>query len=203
MTEVHKRICVFGASSSSIPESCIDFAYSLGELLAKNDMGLVFGAGRSGLMGACARGAHSGNGEIIGIIPEKLNIPGIYYEYCTERIETPTMHQRKALMDEKADAFVALPGGFGTIEELMKVMTLKQLGYHNKPIVIANIDDYYSSLLGQFACCVRDGYTNKEFLKLYSVANTPEEVIKEINSHASLVTEGVIEEALRERIGSA
>lgn len=203
MTAVKKRICVFGASSSTIPKSCIDFAYSLGELLAKFDMGLVFGAGRSGLMGACARGVHSGGGEIIGIIPEKLNIPGIYYEYCTERIETPTMHERKALMEEKADAFVALPGGFGTVEELMEVLTLKQLGYHAKPIVIANTDNYYSSLLDQFARCVRDGYTNKEFLKLYSVADTPERVIEEINSNASTVAAADIEKALRERIGSA
>ena len=164
-----RYICVFGASNSAIPKEHIEFAEELGAALAKNGFALVFGAGTTGLMGAAARGAHSEGGEIIGVIPKKLNVPGIYFEHCTERIETPTMHERKALMEDKSDAFIALGGGFGTLEELMEVITLKQLGYHSKPSVIVNINGYYDNLLAQFRRCVSDGFTNELFLGLYKV----------------------------------
>lgn len=163
------NVCVFGASNNRIPGVYVDFAERFGARLAAEGMGLVFGAGRTGLMGASARGAFSGGGRIIGVIPKKLNVPGIYFEHCTERLETPTMHERKALMEELSSAFVALSGGFGTIEELMEVITLKQLGYHSKPIVIVNINGYYDNLLAQFRRCVSDGFTNELFLGLYKV----------------------------------
>ena len=91
------NVCIFGASSSNIPECYIEFAEKLGHRLASDGHGIVFGAGRTGLMGAAARGAYSAGGKIIGVIPEKLNIPGIYFEHCTERIQTATMHERKQL----------------------------------------------------------------------------------------------------------
>lgn len=163
------NVCVFGASNNRIPGVYVDFAERFGARLAEEGMGLVFGAGRTGIMGASARGAHSKGGRIIGVIPKKLNVPGIYFEHCTERLETPTMHERKALMEELSSAFVALSGGFGTLEELMEVITLKQLGYHSKPIVIVNINGYFDNLLAQFRRCVSDGFTNELFLGLYKV----------------------------------
>ncbi len=177
------RICVFGASSEQIPQASKDFAYELGILLAENGFGLVFGAGTSGLMGACARGVHLKNGEIIGVIPEKLNKPGIYFEFCTERIETKTMHERKALMEELSSGFIALPGGFGTLEELMEVLTLKQLGYHSKPIIIANLSGYYDAIIEQFERCVADGFTHPAFMELFTVAATPEQIIEQLKSY--------------------
>ena len=172
------NVCVFGASNNKIPDIYVDFAERFGARLAEEGMGLVFGAGRTGLMGASARGAYSKGGRIIGVIPKKLNVPGIYYEHCTERLETPTMHERKALMEELSSAFVALSGGFGTLEELMEVITLKQLGYHSKPIVIVNINGFYDNLLAQFGRCVSDGFTNELFLGLYTVVTDVDGAIK-------------------------
>ena len=194
--EKDTNVCIFGASNSCIPESYIRFAEELGARLAREGFGMVFGAGTTGLMGAAARGMHSEGGRIIGVIPKKLNVPGIYFEHCTERIETGTMHERKALMEDLSSAFIALPGGFGTIEELMEVMTLKQLGYHAKRIVIVNIHGYYDNLLKQFERCVDDGFTNGLFLSLYRVALTVDEVIRALNEPDSTPLPDKIKEAL-------
>ena len=137
---------------------------------------MVFGAGRTGLMGAAARGAYSAGGKIIGVIPEKLNIPGIYFEHCTERIQTATMHERKQLMESRSDAFVALSGGFGTLEELLEVLTLKQLGYHNLPVIIVNINGFYDPLIAQFERCVAEGFTDKHFMNLFCSVTSIEAV---------------------------
>lgn len=191
-----KRVCVFGASNSAIPNEHIEFAESLGAALAKNGLALVFGAGTTGLMGACARGAHREGGEIIGIIPEKLNVPGIYFEHCTERIETATMRERKALMEDMSDAFIALGGGFGTLEELMEVITLKQLSYIDKEIIIVNLDGFYDNLLAQFERYVRDGFTHELFLQLYTVVNTVDGAIEALFSAKERVMPDKMQEAL-------
>ena len=149
-----------------VKQQYIEFAEKLGHRLASDGHGMVFGAGRTGLMGAAARGAYSAGGKIIGVIPEKLNIPGIYFEHCTERIQTATMHERKQLMESRSDAFVALSGGFGTLEELLEVLTLKQLGYHNLPVIIVNINGFYDPLIAQFERCVAEGFTDKHFMNL-------------------------------------
>ena len=191
-----KYVCVFGASNSSIPQAHIDFAEELGAALARRGYALVFGAGTTGLMGAAARGAHANGGEIIGVIPKKLNVPGIYFEHCTERIETATMHERKALMEDKSDAFIALGGGFGTLEELMEVITLKQLGYMDKEIIIVNIDGFYDSLLAQFDRFVNDGFTHGLFLNLYTVANDVDSVIAALDSYEARILPDKMEQAL-------
>ena len=190
------NVCIFGASNDCIPKYCIDFAERLGARLARENMGHVFGAGRTGIMGAAARGAYSEGGRIIGVIPKKLNVPGIYFEHCTERIETATMHERKALMEEMSDAFVALSGGFGTLEELMEVITLKQLSYHSKHIVIVNLDGYYDHLIEQFRRCVADGFTNELFLKLFTVTDSVDGVIEALRSDDDIVMPDKMQEAL-------
>lgn len=172
----YMNVCIFGASSSNIPECYIEFAEKLGHRLASDGHGIVFGAGRTGLMGAAARGAYSAGGKIIGVIPEKLNIPGIYFEHCTERIQTATMHERKQLMESRSDAFVALSGSFGTLEELLEVLTLKQLGYHNLPVIIVNINGFYDPLIAQFERCVAEGFTDKHFMNLFCSVTSIEEV---------------------------
>ncbi len=172
-----KNICVYGASSSRIDEKYFKAAFDTGRLIAKAGFGLVFGAGDSGLMGAAARGAYSEGGRIIGVIPEKLNKKGVYFENCTERIETPTMHERKATMEYLSMGFIALAGGFGTMEELLEVMTLKQLSYIDPALVLRNADGYYDPLLAQFDRSMAEGFTHPEYKSLYFAAKTPEEAV--------------------------
>ena len=172
-----KNICVFGASSDRIDGVFRRAAREVGRLVAEAGYGLVFGAGDSGLMGEAARGAAGACGDIIGVIPEKLNKKGIYFEGCTHRIETPTMHERKQTMERLSCGFIALAGGFGTIEELMEVLTLKQLSYIDAAIVILNTDGYYGPLVAQLEKSMEKGFTHKDFRALYAVAQTPEEAV--------------------------
>ena len=139
------NICIYGAASKTLDEKYIKAVENLGYILAKRNHGLIFGGGRNGLMGAAARGVTKGGGKIQGVIPsffKEENIEGIY-DKCDELIFTETMAQRKAKMEDLADAFVIVPGGIGTFEELFEVLTLKQLGRHNKAIVFYDIKDYY------------------------------------------------------------
>ena len=175
---MERNICIFGASSSNIDNAYFEDAYEVGRLIARSGFGMVFGAGGRGLMGAAARGCFEAGGRIIGVIPEKLNKPGIYYENCTERIETKTMHERKALMESLSCGFIALGGGFGTLEEFMEVLTLKQLSYMDPAIVLLNTRGYYESLIRQLEHCVEEGFTNKDFSAIYHVASTPEEAVR-------------------------
>lgn len=178
MTEMtEKNICIFGASSSNIGSIYLGAAFETGRLIAEAGFGLVFGAGDSGVMGAAARGADGSGGRITGVIPEKLNRKGIYFERCTERIETKTMHERKSLMEELSDGFIALAGGYGTIEEFMEVLTLKQLKYFDKPIVLLNTNGYFDPLIRQLGRCVEEGFTSKAHGALYFVAKDPEEAV--------------------------
>lgn len=172
-----RRICVFGASSNRIDEAFLSDAYKTGELIAKRGFGLVFGAGDSGAMGMAARGAASAGGSIIGVIPEKLNRPGIYFEDCTEKIVTPTMHERKSSMERLASGFIALGGGFGTIDEFMEVLVHKQLGYFDKPVVLLNTRGYYSHLIAQLGACIGESFASPDSALLYHVADTPEEAV--------------------------
>ena len=142
------KICVFGASSTYIDKKYIDTVEEFAYTLAKRGHSLVFGAGKNGLMGAAARGIKRGGGHIHGVIPKffrEAEVEPIYSE-CDELTFTETMSERKRIMEDDADAFVIVPGGVGTFEEYFEVLTLKQLGRHNKAIVIFNIDGYYDEL---------------------------------------------------------
>lgn len=173
-----KKICVFGASCSNVDKEYIDGAYALGRAMARRGVGLVFGGGNTGLMGAAARGAHDGGGSVTGVIPERLNRPGVAYPCCDELIVTPDMHARKAKMEELSDGFIALPGGYGTLEELLEVLTLNQLGYITAPVAILNTRGYYTKLISQLRECVKEGFTAAPCLDIFSVAGTPEEAIE-------------------------
>lgn len=175
--DTERNICVFGASSNSIDEAFKRDAYEVGRLIAECGFGLVFGAGDSGLMGQAARGAHSAGGRIIGVIPEKLNKKGVYFENCTERIETPTMHERKAKMESLSMGFITLAGGFGTIEEFMEVLTLKQLSYIDPALVLLNTNGYFDPLIEQLERCFGEGFAHEGFAGLYHVSATPEDAV--------------------------
>ena len=138
--------------------------------------------GRTGLMGACARGVQAKGGRITGVIPKKLNVPGIAFEHCDELIVTEDMHTRKATMERLSGAYIALPGGIGTLEELLEVLTLNQLGYLSAPVVIFNQNGYYDALIGQLRACVEQEFADASCLRLFAVADTPEEAVRALQA---------------------
>lgn len=166
---MRRFVCVYASSSKWLDETYVNAATALGQALAARGIGLVYGAGAEGLMGALARGAAGAGGTVVGVVPEKMNVDGVIYDGCTELFVTRTMRERKALMEEKADAFVALPGGFGTFEELLEIITLKQLGYHQKPIAILNTNGYYDALIEQFDTAVAQKFASPDVLTLFGV----------------------------------
>lgn len=186
---MNKVICVYSSSSWAIDPVYFDAASALGrEIAAKGDL-FLFGGGLTGLMGACARSVHQHNGQVIGIIPEALNIKGIVYDKCDELVVTKGMRERKATMDERSDAFIALPGGFGTMEEILEIITLKQLRYHNKPIVILNINNFYDKLLEQFHTVIRQHFAKTECNELFFVTEDVSSALEYIDSYAPPVFE--------------
>lgn len=174
------NVCVFGASSTEIDKSYIEATEALGEALASRSHTLVYGAGGSGLMGAVARGMTRCNGTVIGVVPSFFKVDGILYERCDEIVYTDTMRERKQIMDERSDAVVVAPGGIGTYEEFFEIYTLKQLGKHNKPIVIFNINGYYDQLLRLLEHTVDEKFMQASCLDMYTVATTPEEVLAQL-----------------------
>lgn len=165
------NICVFGAASSEIDDKYIKAVELMGETLAKSGHNLVFGAGGQGLMGAAARGFKKGNAKLVGVIPEFFKDADIeaIYEECDELIYTDSMRERKAKMEELADAFIIVPGGIGTFEELFEVLTLKQLGRHKKSIVIYNVDGYYDSMESMLDHSIDEHFVRENCKMLYSV----------------------------------
>lgn len=178
-----KTICVYSSSSSAIDKIYFDTAYKLGKEIALRNDCFLFGGGLTGLMGAVAKAVHENNGRVIGVIPEALNVKGIVYESCDELIVTKDMRTRKAVMDERSDAFIALPGGYGTLEELSEIITLKQLHYHSKPIVILNIDSYYDKLIEFFEHIIDKKFAKRECEGLYFTANSVEKALDYIDSY--------------------
>lgn len=182
-----KVICVYSSSSCIVDKHYFELAAELGRQIALRKDAMLFGGGMIGLMGATAEAVHKHNGEVIGVIPEALNIKGVVYEYCDELIETPGMRERKAAMDERSDAFIALPGGYGTLEEILEIITLKQLKYHHKPIVILNINGFYDKLLDMFDNIIEQKFAKEDCKKLYFVAHNVVEALEYIDSYKPVV----------------
>jgi len=181
------NVCVYGASSTQIDASYITATEQLGEALAAAGHRLVYGAGGSGLMGAVARGMTRGGGHITGVVPSFLKVDGILYEHCDEMVYTDTMRQRKQVMEERSDAFIVTPGGIGTYEEFFEIYTLKQLGRHQKPIIIYNIGGYFDSLLEMLAFTVKEKFMQESCLHLYTVATTPQQVLTQLSQLETIV----------------
>ena len=153
-----ERICVFCGSQTGHDPVYIEAARTTGRLLAHRGIGLVFGGGHVGMMGAVAEAALAAGGEAIGVIPQGLVRRELAYEGLTELIVTHTMHERKQRMADLSDAFMALPGGFGTFEEFCEIITWAQLGLHQKPCGLLNVKGYYDPLLAMFDHAVREGF---------------------------------------------
>ena len=170
-----KAICVYCSSSNRIHADYFEAASRAGRLLAERGHTLVYGGGRVGLMGAVARAVHERGGRVVGAIPEALRqVEGVAYELADELVITATMQERKAILFTRADAFLVLPGGFGTLEELLEVLTLRVLGYHHKPIALVNTAGFYDPLLGFFEHVYADGFAREQVRALYHVAESPE-----------------------------
>lgn len=178
------KICVFGAASYEIDKSYIDAVEKLGEEMAKRGHALVFGAGGNGLMGAAARGVTKGGGEIYGVIPTFFRDETIelIYDKCTELIYTETMAERKAKMEDLAEAFIITPGGIGTLEEFFQVLTLKQLGRHVKPIVILDVNGYYKKLEAFLDTALDQKFINANCKDLYYYAKSAEDAVSYIEN---------------------
>jgi len=172
-----KTVVVYGASSADAEKVFVDAAFQLGSLIAKSGKRLVSGAGSTGLMAAVENGALAAGGISIGIIPQFMVDNGWLHEGLTEVRVTATMHERKNMMAEMADAVVALPGGTGTFEELFEIITWKMLGLFVKPIIILNTDHYYDPLLDMLDRTAQRHFMNPVFKKLWAVAQTPEEAL--------------------------
>ncbi|HEY8350575.1 MAG TPA: TIGR00730 family Rossman fold protein [Clostridia bacterium] len=176
-------ICVYASSSNLVDKEYMDIATRLGEAIARNGDTLLFGGGVRGLMGAAAMAVHRLNGRVVGIIPEALNVKGVVYEMCDELVVTKSLRERKAIMDERSDAFIALPGGFGTLEELLEIITLKQLKYHNKPIVILNHGGFFDAMLEQFEHIIDRHFAKPESSLLYHVTQDVEDALEYIDTY--------------------
>ena len=170
-----KTICVYCSSSDRVEARYFEAATEAGRLLAARGHALVYGGGSVGLMGAVARAVHEGGGRVVGAIPERLKrIEGVAYEWADELVVTATMQERKAVLFTRADAFLVLPGGFGTLEELLEVLTLRTLGYHDKPIALVNTAGFYRPLLDLFEHVYAGRFARERVRALYHVADTPE-----------------------------
>lgn len=166
-----KKVCIFASAANTQNEIYNKSAFELGSKLAKNGFTMIFGAGGTGLMGQCAKGLKSFGGHLIGVIPEFLIAPGICFNDIDQTIVTKTMHERKQTMENMSDAFIALPGGFGTFEEILEVITLKLVCEHAKPIVILNPCGYYDKLKGAFDFIFAEKFADISFADTFFFAN--------------------------------
>jgi uncharacterized protein (TIGR00730 family) len=175
-----RRVCVFTGSQVGNRPGYAEHARRLGRLLAEHGIGLVYGGGSVGLMGVIADAALEAGAEVIGVIPEVLMIREVTHPGLTDLRVVDTMHERKALMNELSDAFIAMPGGFGTLDELFEAITWAQLGLHRKPIGILNIDGYYDGLLAFLEHAAAEAFILPVYLQLLTVATDPEHLLQRV-----------------------
>lgn len=177
-----KSIAVFCGSREGVEPSYMKEAKVLGRLLAKENIDLIYGGSRVGLMGAVADAVIEAGGKAIGVIPKKLMTVEIAHEHITELHVVEGMHERKAMMASLADGFIALPGGSGTLEEWFEVLTWAQIGYHQKPCSLLNTKNYYTPLLQMFDHMIEQGFVKKEYKQLIIVEQEPENLIERLKT---------------------
>ena len=173
-----KNVCVYSASSTKIAPVYFAVAEELGHLLASKGINLINGAGSIGLMAATSNAALASGGTVTGVIPQFMVEQGWHHTGLTQLIETGTMHERKRLMADMSDGVIALPGGCGTLEELLEIITWKQLGLYLKPIVVLNVDGYFNPLLEMLQKAIDENFMRPEHGNIWVVAETPEEAVQ-------------------------
>jgi uncharacterized protein (TIGR00730 family) len=172
-----KRICVFCGSSPGARPEYLHAAAALGQALARHHLGLVFGGGRVGIMGHIARATLAAGGEVIGVIPRTLVSREVGFTELTDLRIVETMHERKALMMELSDGFIALPGGLGTIEEFFEVLTWGQLGLHQKPCGLLNVNDYYDHLVAFLDTIHTEQFVDAEHRAMVLLEDDPDRLL--------------------------
>lgn len=175
-------IAVFCASSDGNDARIIEAATELGEILAKRNIKLIYGGSKLGLMGRVAEGALENGGDVTGVIPDFLKTKEVVHNGLPELITTEDMHERKLKMHDLSDGFIALPGGFGTFEELFEIITWGQLGLHQKPIGLLNVNGYYDDLIEMLKNMVRKGLLKKDNFELLLIAENTEELLEKMHN---------------------
>ena len=192
-----KRITVFCGSSSGSYEIYEVIARSVGEELANDNIEVVYGGAKVGLMGAVANGALAKGGQVIGVLPNFLKTKEIAHQGLTELISVESMHERKTKMNELCDGVIALPGGFGTLEELFEMLTWAQLGLHSKPIGILNINGYYDSLITLVDTMIDNGFIKNIHKDMILISNEVDDLIDKMkNYNAPIVEKWISKETL-------
>jgi uncharacterized protein (TIGR00730 family) len=179
---VLRRVCVFCGSSPGVHPGYAGAAAAMGEVLATQEIGLVYGGGRVGLMGALADAALAAGGEVIGVIPEHMTSREIAHHDLSDLRVVGSMHERKALMYELADGFVALPGGLGTLEELFEILTWCQLGLQVKPSGLLDVDGYFSRLVEFLDHVTAEGFIKEVHRRLVVVEERPDRLLDEMRA---------------------
>jgi uncharacterized protein (TIGR00730 family) len=177
-----RRICVFCGSNKGLEQSYVDATKQLGRAFADQGIKLVYGGGHVGLMGVVADSVIDAGGKAIGVIPQALVDRELAHGRLTELHVVNSMHERKALMSELSDAFIALPGGFGTLEEFAEILTWSLLGFQKKPSGLLNVDGYYDSLIEFFDNAVQKGFISKTHRSLVLVSKDPLDMLQQIKS---------------------
>lgn len=170
-------VCVYSASSTKIDQTYFNAATELGQLLAKKEIRLINGAGSIGLMRAVADASLQAGGKVTGVIPRFMVEQNWHHKGLTKLVEVDSMHERKQLMADLSDGIIALPGGCGTLEELLEIITWKQLGLYFNPIVILNINNFFDPLLAQLNEAVEQNFMRPQHAAIWNVAQTPEEAV--------------------------
>jgi len=170
-------VCVYSASSTKIDQTYFNAATELGQLLAKKEIRLINGAGSIGLMRAVADASLQAGGKVTGVIPRFMVEQNWHHKGLTKLVEVDSMHERKQLMADLSDGIIALPGGCGTLEELLEIITWKQLGLYFNPIVILNVNNFFDPLLAQLNEAVEQNFMRPQHAAIWNVAQTPEEAV--------------------------
>ncbi|KAK4440434.1 Cytokinin riboside 5'-monophosphate phosphoribohydrolase LOG8 [Sesamum alatum] len=184
-----KRVCVFCGSNLGYRHIFSDAALDLAQQLVKRKMDLIYGGGSIGLMGLVSQTVYDGGCNVLGVIPTALVPVEISGHAVGDVLVVSDMHERKAEMARRADAFIALPGGYGTMEELLEMITWSQLGIHNKPVGLLNTDGYYDSLLGIFDKGVEEGFIKQSARNIVISAKTAAELIEKMEEYVPLHTQ--------------
>jgi hypothetical protein len=190
-----KRICVFAGSNLGVRDEYSAVAQELGRALAQREVGLIYGGARVGLMGAMANAVLVAGGHVTGVVPEALVAKEVAHAGLSELRVVSSMHERKAMMADLADGFIALPGGWGTLEEFFEVLTWAQLGLHHKPCGLLNVESYFDRLLSFMAHAIDEGFLKREYGAMVAVSSSPAALLDLLAAYRAPAVEKWIERA--------
>ncbi len=189
-----KRICVFCGASNGVSQVYQDAAVAMGKALAESKIDLVYGGGNKGLMGMIADATIDNGGRAFGVIPKALVDKEEAHTRLSEQFVVNTMHERKMMMATLSDGFIAMPGGFGTLEEFIEIITWAKLGFHQKPCALLNINQFYDGLLNYFDQLVDEGFVKGKMRELVLTADSPAEVLSAMKNFVPLEVTPILKE---------